>query len=65
MRSSLPLLVLPAMAKALTATIAVILLASNFTIINAQQGEQLTSQPGEIGNRTTAATNNNSPQPSV
>ena len=55
MRSSLPLLVLPAMAKALTATIAVILLASNFTIINAQQGEQLTSQPGEIGNRTTAA----------
>ena len=56
MRSSLPLLVLPAMAKALTAAIAVILLASNFTIINAQQGEQLTSQPGEIGNRTTATT---------
>jgi hypothetical protein len=34
--------------------IAVILLASNFTIINAQQ-QSLTSQPGEIENRTTAA----------
>src|SRR5215211_1146105 len=34
--------------------IAVILLASNFTIINAQQ-QSLTSQPGEIENGTTAA----------
>ena len=44
--------------KALAATIAVILLASNFTVVNAQQqGEQLTSAPGEIGNGTaTAAT---------
>jgi hypothetical protein len=41
----------------LTAAIAVILLASNFTIINAQQqGQQLTSQPGEVENGTTAAT---------
>src|ERR687898_2333657 len=57
MRARLPLLVSPAMAKALTAAIAVILLASNFTIINAQQqGQQLTSQPGEIENRTTTAT---------
>jgi hypothetical protein len=45
------------MAKVLTASIAVILLASNFTIINAQQqGQQLTSQPGEIEKRTTATT---------
>src|SRR5688572_11356100 len=57
MRTPLPVLVSPAMAKALTAAIAVILLASNFTIINAQQqGQQLTSQPGEIENRTTATT---------
>src|SRR5918992_2909639 len=44
--------------KALAATIAVILLASNFTVVNAQQqGEQLTSAPREIGNgRATAAT---------
>src|ERR687898_2084717 len=57
MRTRLPLLVSPAMAKALTAVIAVILLASNFTIINAQQqGQQLTSQPGEIENRKTTAT---------
>src|SRR5215217_4794297 len=45
-------------ARGLTATIAiaiaVILLASNFTIINAQQ-QSLTSQPGEIENGTTAA----------
>jgi hypothetical protein len=44
-------------ARGLTVTaiaIAVILLASNFTIINAQQS--LTSQPGEIENGTTTAT---------
>jgi hypothetical protein len=42
------------MTKALTSAIAVILLASNFTIINAQQlllqQQQLTSQPGQIEN---------------
>ncbi|MCY1154725.1 MAG: hypothetical protein MOP49_36, partial [Nitrososphaera sp.] len=44
-------------ARGLTVTaiaIAIILLASNFTIINAQQS--LTSQPGEIENGTTTAT---------
>jgi hypothetical protein len=57
MRSPLPLLVSPAMAKLLTASIAVILLASNFTIINAQQqGQQLTSQSRETEDRTTATT---------
>ena len=48
-------------ARGLTVTaiaIAIILLASNFTIINAQQQQQqsLTSQSGEIENRTTTAT---------
>src|SRR5215210_3905762 len=51
MINSSPLLVSPAIKKALTATIAAILLASNFTIINAQQS--LTSQPGEIENGAT------------
>ena len=40
----------------LTVVIAIILLASNFTIINAQQQQQeFTSQPGEIESRRTAA----------
>ena len=39
----------------LTVVIAIILLASNFTIINAQQQQEFTSQPGEIENRRTAA----------
>jgi hypothetical protein len=38
----------------LTVVIAIILLASNFTIINAQQ-QEFTSQPGEIESRRTAA----------
>src|SRR5215211_713085 len=55
MITSSPLLGSPAMTKALTATIAVILLASNFTITNAQQS--LTSQRSAIENGiTTAAT---------
>ncbi len=44
------------MTIALTTAIAVILLAANFTMIDAQQQEQLTSQPGEIENSTTAGT---------
>ena len=53
MSSSLP--VSSASARVLTLAIAVILLASNFTIINAQQQQQqqLTSQTGEIENGTT------------
>src|ERR671913_972727 len=51
MSSSLP--VSSASAMVLTLAIAVILLASNFTIINAQQQQQLTSQTGEIENGTT------------
>jgi hypothetical protein len=39
--------------RGLTVVIAIILLASNFTIINAQP-QQLTSQPGEIEDRRTA-----------
>ena len=40
----------------LTVVIAIILLASNFTIINAQQQQQeFTSQPGEVENRRAAA----------
>src|SRR5918999_5644685 len=39
---------------AITAAIAVILLASNFTIINAQQQEQATSQPSAIEDGTAA-----------
>jgi hypothetical protein len=55
MITSSPLLGSPAMTKALTATIAVILLASNFTITNAQQS--LTNQRSAIENGiTTAAT---------
>jgi hypothetical protein len=53
MRISSPLLASSVMTKALTSAIAVILLASNFTIINAQQllqQQQLTSQPGQIEN---------------
>jgi hypothetical protein len=55
MSSSLP--ISSAYAIGLTLAIAFILLASNFTIIIAQQQQQqqLTSQPGEIENRTTAA----------
>src|SRR5215212_578106 len=67
MRMTSPLLVSSYTAMALTVTaiaVAVLLLASNFTIINAQQQQQqqqqqsLTSQSGEIENRrtTTAAT---------
>src|SRR5215212_3008864 len=55
MRKSSPLLVSSVMMTGLTVVIAVILLASNFTIINAQQQQQFTSQPGEIENRRTAA----------
>jgi hypothetical protein len=40
----------------LTAAIAIILLAANFTITNAQQQQQLTSQPGEIESAIPAAT---------
>src|SRR5829696_10519796 len=56
MITSSPLLGSPAMTKALTATIAFILLAANFTIINAQplQQQQLTSTTGEIRNTTTS-----------
>jgi hypothetical protein len=39
----------------LTVVIAIILLASNFTIINAQQQQEFTSQPGEVENRRAAA----------
>jgi hypothetical protein len=54
MRISSPLLALSGLAMGLTAiAVAVILLASNFTIINAQQQF---SQPGEIEDGTTAAT---------
>ena len=53
MSSSLP--VSSPSAMGLTLAIAVILLASNFTIINAQQ-QQLTSQTGQIENGTTTAT---------
>jgi hypothetical protein len=58
MRTLLPSFVSSKITKVLAATIAVILLASNFTVVNAQQqGEQLTSAPREIGNGTaTAAT---------
>jgi hypothetical protein len=57
MRTSSALLTSPPMTIALTAAaIAVILSSANLaTIANAQQ-QQLTSQPGEIGNATTAAT---------
>ena len=55
MSSSLP--VSSPSAMGLTLAIAVILLASNFTIINAQQQQQqLTSQTGQIENGTTTAT---------
>jgi hypothetical protein len=56
MITSSPLLGSPAMTKALTATIAFILLAANFTITNAQplQQQQLTSPTGEIRNTTTS-----------
>jgi hypothetical protein len=53
MRKSSPLLVSPAVMTGLTVVIAIILLASNFTIIKAQT-QQLTSQPGEIEDRRTA-----------
>jgi hypothetical protein len=53
MRASSPLLASPASEMGLTAAIAVILLAANFTIANAQQ--QLTIQPEEIQDGTTAA----------
>jgi hypothetical protein len=52
MRLSLPLMVSPAMAIGLTAAIAIILFAANFTITNAQQ-QQLTSQPAATLNGTT------------
>src|SRR5918993_1604236 len=53
MRTSSSLFVLSGTAMVLTAiAIAVILLASNFTIINAQP-QQVTSQPGEVENGTT------------
>jgi hypothetical protein len=53
MRLSLPLMVSPAMAIGLTAAIAIILFASNFTVTNAQQQQQLTSQPAATLNGTT------------
>jgi hypothetical protein len=53
MRKFSPLLVSPVTMRGLTVVIAIILLASNFTIINAQP-QQLTSQPGEIEDRRTA-----------
>jgi hypothetical protein len=53
MRTSSSLLASSGMAIGVTAiAIAVMLLASNFTLINAQQ-QQVTSQPGEIENGTT------------
>jgi hypothetical protein len=53
-RRSSPLLILPASTIAITTLIAIILLASNFTIIKAQPlQQQMTSQPGEIENGTT------------
>ena len=52
MRKSSPLLVSQAVMTGLTVVIAIILLASNFTIIKAQT-QQLTSQPGEIEDRRT------------
>src|SRR5215212_1408669 len=57
MITSSPLLGSPAMTKALTATIAFILLAANFTVTNAQplQQQQLTNPTGEIRNTTTSA----------
>jgi hypothetical protein len=55
MRKSSPLLVSPAMMTGLTVVIAIILLASNFTIINAQQQQEFTTQPGEVENRRAAA----------
>ena len=51
MVNRLPLLVSPAMTKALTAAVAAILVVSNITTIYAQQ---LTSQSGEIDNGITA-----------
>ena len=57
MRTTSQLLALSSTARRLTATtiaLAVIILASNFTITNAQQS--LTSQPGEIENGTTTTT---------
>jgi hypothetical protein len=59
MSSSLPVSAAPAIG--LTLAIAVILLASNFTIINAQQQQQLTSQAGELGNGITAALTTTTP----
>jgi hypothetical protein len=57
MKISPPLSVSSRSAIGLTLAIAFILLASNFTMIIAQQQQQqqLTSQPGEIENRTTTA----------
>ena len=60
MKMSSSLTISAAYAIGLTLAIAFILLASNFTMIIAQQQQQqqqqqLTSQPGEIENRTTAA----------
>jgi hypothetical protein len=57
MITSTPLLISPTLTKGLTAAIAIILLASNFTVINAQeeQQQQLTSPLGEIVNATTTS----------
>src|SRR5215210_1886278 len=58
MITSTPLLIPPTLTKGLTAAITIILLASNFTIINAQEEEQqqqLTSPLGEIVNATTTS----------
>jgi hypothetical protein len=56
MRTSSSLLISSGTAMGLTAiAIAVILLVSNFTVINAQQPQQVTSQTGEIENGTTTA----------
>ena len=57
MKESRPVFPVSATTKMLTATaiaIAVILLGSNFTVISAQQQQQLTTGPGEIENTTTA-----------
>jgi hypothetical protein len=57
MKESRPVSPVSATTKVLTATaiaIAVILLGSNFTVISAQQQQQLTTGPGEIENTTTA-----------